>query len=232
MARTKKVPNEIKKRLRRREQRRKEAIRSKRVYFLIVCEGSKTEPLYFEAFKKDLPKGVLESISIEIEGEGKNTLSLIEEVLKIRESREKLTGRAYDQSWAVFDKDSFPPEHFNNAINKAAHSNPPISTAWSNEAFELWYLLHFQFFQNGMNRDQYKDIIERELSERMGQEFKYNKNDPQMYEYLKEYGSIDQAISWAESLEKVFEGRLDYAEHNPCTKVYHLVRELINLKDQ
>ncbi len=82
MARKQKVPNELIKRLKRKEQRRKEDIRSKRKYFLIVCEGEKTEPLYFEAFKADLPKGVLENTTVEIEGEGKNTLSLIEEVIK------------------------------------------------------------------------------------------------------------------------------------------------------
>lgn len=71
MARTQKVPNHLKKRLERKERKRKEEIRSKRLYFLIVCEGEKTEPLYFEAFKYDLPKGVLENATIDIQGEGK-----------------------------------------------------------------------------------------------------------------------------------------------------------------
>ncbi len=77
MARTQKVPNHLKKRLERKERTRQIGVRSTRRYILLVCEGEKTEPLYFEAFKANLPKGVLQNTTLEIEGEGKNTLSLI-----------------------------------------------------------------------------------------------------------------------------------------------------------
>ena len=44
--------------------------------FLIVCEGGKTEPNYFKAFR-------LSSVSVRVEGLGMNTLSLVRETLKI-----------------------------------------------------------------------------------------------------------------------------------------------------
>ncbi|SFD21421.1 RloB-like protein [Chitinophaga sp. CF118] len=59
MARKIKIPNERLKRFEREEQKRKKDVRSKRKYYLIVCEGAKTEPNYFEGLKDDLPKGVL-----------------------------------------------------------------------------------------------------------------------------------------------------------------------------
>ncbi len=34
---------------------RKVGTRNKRVYFLIVCEGTKTEPNYFSSFENNLP---------------------------------------------------------------------------------------------------------------------------------------------------------------------------------
>ena len=46
MARKAKVDNHLKKRLERQERKRKENFRSIRQYYLIVCEGEKTEPLY------------------------------------------------------------------------------------------------------------------------------------------------------------------------------------------
>jgi len=152
MARQQKVSNHLKKRLERKERNRKEEVRSVRLYYLIVCEGEKTEPLYFEAFKNDLPKGTLDNATIDIEGEGKNTLSLIESAIKIRQKKERARGRVYDKTWAVFDRDSFSPQHFNNAIFKARDANPQILCAWSNEAFELWYLLHFEFYQDAASR--------------------------------------------------------------------------------
>ncbi|MCB9304533.1 MAG: RloB domain-containing protein [Lewinellaceae bacterium] len=119
MARKAKVPNHVKKRLERKAKRRRVEVLPQRQYFLIICEGAKTEPNYFESFKNDLPKGVLENVNIDIDGTGKNTLSLIEETIKHRANREKSLGRQYGQTWAVFDRDSFPPQNFNNAIFKA-----------------------------------------------------------------------------------------------------------------
>lgn len=34
--------------------------------------------------------------------------------------------------------------------------------AWSNESFELWYYLHFQYLDTGISRSQYIEKIERE----------------------------------------------------------------------
>lgn len=230
MARKAKIDNAILKRLKRKENKRKEAVRNIRQYFLIVCEGGKTEPNYFEAFKKDLPKGVLDSADIEIEGTGYNTLSLINKAIEIRELKEKINNRAFDQVWVVFDRDEFSANNFNNAIFKAEGLTPKIYCAWSNEAFEIWYLLHFQFFQNGMNRNDYKSLIERELSEKMGEPFEYKKNSYEIYELLKNYGDLDQAIAWAKALEQLFVSNTNYADHNPCTKVHLLVEQLLKLK--
>lgn len=230
MARTQKVPNELIKRLKRKERKRKQEIRSKRLYFLIVCEGEKTEPLYFEAFKNDLPKGVLENSIIEIEGEGKNTLSLVERVIKMREKRERASGRSYDQTWAVFDRDSFSSQNFNNAIFRARAAEPEVFCAWSNEAFELWYLLHFEFYQDAASRDDYQGRLEKAISQKQGSPFKYAKNDPEIYNLLKEFGDQQQAIAWAENLEALHHGE-KFADHNPCTLVYKLVRELTSLEN-
>ena len=70
---------------------------------LIVCEGEKTEPNYFEAIKAVLEKGTAE---IHITGEGKNTLSLVEDAIAKR-NRKRETDRPYDQVWVVFDQTCF-----------------------------------------------------------------------------------------------------------------------------
>ena len=51
-----------------------------------------------------------------------------------------------------------------------------------------------------------------------------------MYNDLKENGNLELAIKFASKLEKEFDGRLDYANQNPCTKVHHLVAELFGLE--
>lgn len=51
-----------------------------------------------------------------------------------------------------------------------------------------------------------------------------------MYALLKKYGDRGQAVSWARTLDQIFAGRMDFSGHNPCTKVYLLVEELLKLK--
>jgi RloB-like protein len=200
--------------------------RAERQYFLIVCEGAKTEPTYFEAIKYTLPRGVIQCI--DIQGEGKNTLTLIDATMKIR-AQELSNGKRYDQTWAVFDKDSFPPQNFNNAINKGENLKDKIHCAWSNEAFELWYLLHLEYVNVSMSRDDYKPRIEKWISNAIGKPFEYKKNRPDMYAILQQYGNEKQAILWAEKLEKNYDDA-EFALHNPCTKVHQLVIALNKLR--
>ncbi len=230
MARKIKIPNEHKKRYAREERKRKQDVRSKRKYYLIVCEGEATEPNYFESLKQDLPKGILTSYQIDITGKGYNTQSLVEEALRLKTELEKNTFRTIDKLWVVFDRDSFAANDFNNAINRCATNHPIINCAWSNEAFELWYLLHFHYYQNSMSRLQYQGLIEENLKPMLGLEYRYKKNSKKMYDILKAYGSIEDAIRNAECLAATCAGRQDYASHNPCTMVWKLVAELLKLK--
>jgi hypothetical protein len=195
-----------------------------------VCEGEATEPNYFEGLKQDLPKGVLTSYRIDVEGTGMNTQSLLNEALRLESEYEKNQGRIIDRLWVVFDRDSFSANNFNNAILRCKENKPEIGCAWSNEAFELWYLLHFQYYENAISRKDFKGLIENNLKPFLGEDFRYEKNNEQMYAWLKEHGSQEDAIRNGKRLTKLYGERQDYANHNPCTKVWMLVEELMKLK--
>lgn len=219
MARVQKIDNAFKKRFERVEKKRTINTRVKLVYFLIICEGEKTEPNYFKALEKDLPRGVVE---LQIDGTGRNTIGLINYAIKQREN----LCRKFDRIWVVFDKDDFPDENFNNAIIKSTAND--INCAWTNEAFELWFLLHFQYVNNGMKRDEYKSYLEREIKKKSkDNSYKYLKNDPNTFSILKSYGNQTRAIEWAKKLKSNHNNER-YATHNPCTYVHELIEELFN----
>jgi hypothetical protein len=110
--------------------------------FLIISEGTVTEPSYFESFR--LPTANVEAI-----GKGKDTLTLVRAAIKIA-NRSKKT---YDEKWVVFDKDGFKEDDFDNAIKKAEANG--FRVAYSNQAFEYWFLLHFDAHGGGgLHRDQ------------------------------------------------------------------------------
>src|SRR5690606_28348851 len=127
---------------------------------LIVCEGEKTEPNYFESLKNSLPKGVLSVCDFKIIGTGNNTVSLVNKAIALRNEIQEDSNRTIDKLWVVFDKDSFSDDSFNSAIQICLANNPDMDCAWTNEAFELWYLLHFHYYNTGINRERYQELIE------------------------------------------------------------------------
>ena len=196
------------------DKKRKVATRKVHLNYLIVCEGERTEPNYFNALVGGRNSKVL---SVDVLGEGQSTCRLVRTAI---EERDK-SMIEYDRVWVVFDKDDFTD--FNEAI-ALARSNG-ICSAWSNESFELWYYLHFQYLDTPISRSQYIDALNREIR-KFEPEYSYQKNDNGTYAILCKYGNLDLAIRHAERLEALYHGT-NFAAHKPCTKVHHLVKELL-----
>jgi hypothetical protein len=206
-----------------------------RTFVLVVCEGSKTEPNYFNSIKKSLPKSVLETIQVDIIGTGTNTLTVVDRTVEEVEKAIRVRNRKFDEVWVVIDRDSFPAQRFNNAVFRCQGLG--YGCAWSNEAFELWYVLHFQYRNTGMSRDDYKGVITNEINNRIAQAenpsirtFAYRKNDERMYALLQEFGDEVFATNNADRLLADFHNTR-YSTHNPCTKVHKLVQSLNALKE-
>ncbi|TAK36457.1 MAG: RloB domain-containing protein [Chloroflexota bacterium] len=172
--------------------------------FLIVCEGKETEPNYFRRFR--VPKKVE---CVDIRGLGFNTISLVDEAIRLK-SKEK-----YDQVWCVLDRDSFPPQQFNAAIERAQAHN--IKVAYSNEAFELWFILHFELLQTGIPRADYGVKLTRYLGRR------YEKSDEDIYDDLQSHQS--DAVRNARRLLDQYPSP-NPEQDNPSTTVHLLVEEL------
>ena len=199
--------------------RRKENVRERLVRFLIVCEGTKTEPHYFEALIKNHISTVRE---VTIEGEGMATVALVDETLEIKKDLERKNAMTFDRVWVVFDKDDF--DDFNEAIEKARKLG--FHSAWTNDAFELWYYLHFEYLDTAINREEYIDKLQEAFRKRMGDEgFKYKKGNPDIFKLLQQYGREDLAKRFARQLRAIYKGT-NYAAHKPCTMVDKLVKEL------
>lgn len=198
---------------------REQGTRDQIVKFLIVCEGEKTEPNYFRAFTERWS----EVKEIKVAGCGCSTCQLIIEAKKNREKLERERMVPFDRVWLVFDKDDF--KDFNKAIADAKKEG--MNCAWSNQAFELWYVLHFQYLDTGVDRKQYIEMIEDKVRKASkSKKFKYKKNDEGFYQILQKHGDEDFAFKNAEKLRNRHKGKSNYAAHNPRTEVDLLVDEL------
>jgi hypothetical protein len=183
-----------------------------RRWFLIVCEGEKTEPHYFKSFPVDR-----KVIKVDVKGEGKNTKSLVEKAIDLKNTEES---DERDRFWCVFDRDRNDKnpndaQNFNAAITLAKTNG--IKVAYSNDAFELWYLLHFHYYNTAISRQDYKNM----LTQLLGHEYK--KNSETIYEELKD--KQQDAIKHAKRLLQEYEPPNPESD-NPSTTVHLLVEEL------
>ncbi|MCL2197935.1 MAG: RloB family protein [Defluviitaleaceae bacterium] len=218
--------------------KREEEIREQRkTQWLIVCEGF-TEQHYFKGFVDSLNIAGDSNIDIRTVGEGSNTKRLINNVEKYFDFVDIEYGKQRipyenEKMIFVFDKDDFPANNFNTAINIATTRYPGCTVAWSNESFELWLCLHFEYIQSSLRRNEYNDKLTK-IFRKNGiftkrQDFDSNgKNDPQLYEKIKQCnGDIDNAIKWARAL-KASKTTNNPAKANPATMVFEAVDALIN----
>jgi hypothetical protein len=199
--------------------------REKRLRYLIVCEGRRSEPNYFRTLSSEIKSDI---VAVELEGDAGCTLRVVERAESLVRKRKQEGQAPYNRVWVVFDYDG--REDFKKAIERARSRSNGFGCAWSNESFELWYLLHFQDLESAITRQQYCDKLETWVRKKRGNpDFKYQKEDESIYQILKEHGSEADAIRRAEKLRKLHPAKEgNYNEWNPCTCVDLLVQELRN----
>jgi hypothetical protein len=190
--------------------RRRYDLKQERSVLYIYSEGKVTEYNYFNAIKRELR---LTQVNIVPIGTGYNTTSLIAYIVANCNLEDDKT-----ECWAVFDKDSFP--NFNEAIELGTKHR--IKIAYSNEAFELWFILHFSFSSSPLGRAK----LLHKLTKELGQEYTKNMD---IYPLLKSREGT--AIKNAKDLEKFHDslGITSFKARVPSTTVFKLVERLRNL---
>ena len=136
---------------------------------LIVCEDEKSACFYFRAFRMNPERTELVAV-----GTGMNTDSLVEHAVTLQQKAE-IRRAPYVHIWCVFDRDDFPIVKYRRAFDRARQNG--IKGAWANEAFELWYLLHFNYHDSAISRHNYPA--------KLSPHFSYDKADATVYERLK-----------------------------------------------
>jgi len=189
---------------------------------LIISEGIKTETTYFASIKQQIHDRfkeniIMDKIDIDIEGTGRGTMAVVNYALK---SRNRHT---YSQVWVLIDKDDFTD--FDQAIKKAEDEG--LSVAWSNQSFELWYLLHFQQVSSGMDNRLIINRLSTHLQQNGIIHEPYSKSNPLTYDNLKV--NVHLAIDRSEKLLKEHETLCNTmpSKMNPATTVPDLVKLLL-----
>ena len=187
--------------------------------YLIVCEGTATEPNYFNGLKKKINEKYGNRVDvmipkIDVKGTGLNT----ESIVKYTERMVNYSSKVYGQVWVLFDKDDYDDDQFNRAIE-----NCNYNVAWSNPNIELWLLSHFKKVDRYISKENVLEELNREFQKNgLGV---YSKNDSKIFEKITNDGKIHKAIDNCKAMEELNKcGQA--SQRNPMTKVYKIVDEL------
>jgi hypothetical protein len=187
---------------------------------LIVCEDSKSGADYLRSFEVSA-----DFAEVVVEGGAGNTAGVVKKALEFRQAALD-SKQPFAKVWCVFDRDSFPAKDFNRAFDLVSGKEKgDVNIIWSNECFEIWYLLHFELCTTGIGRKQLRKEIS--MPNRLGK--KYEKGDKSVFDLLKD--KTDTAIKNSRKLLDSYGEDLKPKRANPSTNVHELVIVLQKLKE-
>jgi hypothetical protein len=201
---------------------RRAARREAYAKILIVCEGEKTEPYYFEAARAHYR---LNSVNVEVRGDCDNHPQGLVNFAKQRFREEQDAGDAFDKVFCVFDQDGHPSYA---AAVQALNAATPKSTyvaITSVPCFEYWLLLHFMY-----STRPYTDLPGNSSGHQVLRELEtvfpvYQKGQRAVFGQL--IGQLEFAINNAERALRECERN---GTDNPSTRVHELIKFIRNIK--
>ena len=195
----------------------KAARRKRRPIIYIICEGKETEILYFKHFRS---RNCLVDV-VPIPSKHKAAAHLVKHAKSLI-AQSDYYPKDGDRLWCVFDRDDNREQELQATLAYARKQGYEI--AYSNPAFEYWYLIHFEK-RNGYLKDSNTVI---DILKRNGYLENYEKR-VDVYEQLQVFQqvAIARAKERVEQLEKDGTAIIG-CDSNPVTTVYELVEFLNN----
>ena len=201
---------------------RKKQVRASYERVLIVCEGSKTEPYYFQELINCLE---LNSANVEVDGDSGSSPTSVVKHARNRYIEEKRTGDTFDKIYCVFDKDTHSTYEAALALVNNLKPKDVFKAINSVPCFEYWLLLHFEYTTKPFIGNGAKSSCENLIDDLKKYRPDYNKGNREVYSEVSKQTS--QAIAFSKrSLSQAIAHRTD----NPTTYIHDLVEYLQNLK--
>lgn len=191
---------------------------------LVVCEGTMTEPLYFDGIKAALGEMNGRKVSIMVKGSGLHTLDLLE----FAQETCRYAPEIFDHVWLAYDKDDFSAVDFDTTDQRCRDLSCTGTTTyhalWSNPCFEACLILHFGYTTAPLNTVECIRQIENRFSSVLGTP--YGKNREDTFALIEPMRAA--AIQNARKLNRHHEdmGNKRPSQQNPGTQMHQMIEEL------
>ena len=203
---------------------RQKCERARNMRYLIVCEGTKTEPHYLRELLDDV--GIRPKMVRIAPNDGVSPDRVVAHAVALYEE-DAVAGDAYDRVYCVFDRDKHTT--FNAAVQQTkdlSKAGKPFVAITSNPCFEVWLLLHFDYTDQPFHSAGKKSVGDQVVSVLKTKPgfAKYGKGTKGIYGQLT--NKLADALTHAETLRKhgVATGSI-----NPATDVDELVKAIQKL---
>ena len=220
---------------------RQKAYKSKVPDVIIACEDSDSSPTYFKQIVSKLreEKRITPDSLVVAKHRHTNPLGVLKDLIEHRCDNGK-TYKNFEHKWIVIDRDiarvnggGHKKEDFNLALQKAKKDN--VKVAYSNDSFELWYLLHFEYRDTAILRDEISDKVIKKIKSINPHKFssldrktiKQKNVTKDIFNALIDLQDI--AVKNAKKLLESYGDSHDPESDNPSTTVHLLVEVLKGL---
>ncbi len=219
--------------------KRKKQIKEQVKSVLIACEDKISSPNYFKMIIKRLieDKKITQDSLVIAKHEHVNPKGVLQDLLNHK--KDDKTYKDFEHRWIVIDRDiarvnggGHPKDDFLTALSEAKSKR--VEVAYSNDCFEIWYLLHFVYRDTAISRDDVIKEVIKKLKDKNFETFsKLNKENIKTKEMTElifnellelQKTAIKNSKKLLENYADLHNPELD----NPSTKVFELVEILSN----
>ena len=189
---------------------------------LIVCEGEKTEPYYFNELIKYYK---ISNANVVIRGDGGSSPKSVVNLAEYLHEQEKQLSNAFIKIFCVFDQDSH--SSYKNTVERLRNMEPKDTfvAITSVPAFEFWFLLHYEYSAKPYRKTGGKSAGDNLISDLKKYLPNYTKNRKGMFSTL-----IDRIKTAKTHAALVLREGEKNGAYNPSTRVHELVDYLQNIK--
>lgn len=201
---------------------RRKANRSPYEKVLIVCEGEKTEPNYFNEL---IDHYEINTANVKVDGScGSDPLGVVNYAIA-QYKQEIATGEPFDKVYCVIDRDAHP--NFDPAISKLNSQKPAnvYQGIVSVPCFEYWLLLHIHYTRAAFMPAGNKSAGDKALAELTALWPEYGKGKHGTFSHFFK----DLEFAKANAARGLVDAHQTNAK-NPSTNVHELVVYLQNIK--
>ena len=205
------------------QRQKRERSRNKR--YLVVCEGTKTEPYYFRELLDDLH--IRPQVVRIAPNDGASPDRVVAHALALY-NEDAASGDEYDMVYCVFDRDRHVT--FDSAVQRTkdlSAAGKPLLSITSTPCFEFWLLLHFGYTDSPFHSAGKKSVGDKVVAELKTKPGfgKYGKGQKGIYAQLKD--ALHDALVHAEQLRQHCAAT---GSVNPATDIDKLVLALRDLR--